>query len=403
MFPGWTNESIAYLRDAAKVNDYYRVIAEKIAAHLPDGAHICDAGCGVGELSLALAALGFRVTAVDTSKAAIDSLRKRAPESVTALCGAVEEIPPQEKYDAMVFCLFGSAEQALSIAQEQCAGKVFLIKRDYTHHRFSPGELELGRYSASRAENVLRARGIAFGSENLRLEFGQPFRSLYAAERFFSLYARGQERFRPEEIPAKLEKRDDAEFPYYLPHEKKLRLFTFDLKPRRILICGERGAGKSTLIRRLLAQSQLRVGGFITKREPTADERGFYPIYIHSAAQREEERKYGNENLVGRCDSCSSERFTAAFETLGTAYLREGEVLVMDELGFLENEAEGFRAAVLEALAGERPVIAAVKEKKTPFLDAVRESAGALVVHVTEENRETLFEQLLPLVRSWEK
>jgi nucleoside-triphosphatase THEP1 len=61
------------------------------------------------------------------------------------------------------------------------------------------------------------------------------------------------------------------------------------------------------------------------------------------------------------------------------------------------------RSTVLEALAGERPVIAAVKEKKTPFLDAVRESAGALVVHVTEENRETLFEQLLPLVRSWEK
>ena len=66
MFPGWTNESIAYLRDAAKVNDYYRVLAEKIAARLPNGAHICDAGCGVGELSLALAALGFRVTAVDT-------------------------------------------------------------------------------------------------------------------------------------------------------------------------------------------------------------------------------------------------------------------------------------------------------------------------------------------------
>ena len=240
-----------------------------------------------------------------------------------------------------------------------------------------------------------------FESESLSLEFGQPFRSLYAAERFFSLYARGQERFRPEEIPAKLEARDDAEFPYYLPHEKKLRLFTFGMIPRRILICGERGVGKSTLIRCLLAQTPLRVGGFVTKREREVDGNGFYPVYIHGAAQSEDERKYESANLVGRCDSRSSERFTQGFETLGAAYLREGEVLVMDELGFLESEAENFQAAVLEALAGEKPVIAAVKEKKTPFLDAVRASKGALVVHLTEENREALFARLLPLVRSW--
>ncbi len=230
VFPEWTNESIAYLRDAAKVNDYYRILAGKIAQDLPCGAHVCDAGCGVGELSLALAARGMRVTAVDISAAAIESLKKRAEGDLAALCGEVENLPPQEKYDAMVFCLFGSTEQALSIAREQCAGKVFLIKRDYTHHRFSAGELELGRYSASRAESVLRARGIPFESESLSLEFGQPFRSLFAAERFFAIYARGQEIFRPHEIREKLVRREDSEFPYYLPHEKKLRLFAFDVK-----------------------------------------------------------------------------------------------------------------------------------------------------------------------------
>ena len=41
---------------------------------------------------------------------------------------------------------------------------------------------------------------------------------------------------------------------------------------RHLLICGERGVGKSTLIRRLLEHSTLEVGGFVTKRLPVADE-----------------------------------------------------------------------------------------------------------------------------------
>ena len=40
---------------------------------------------------------------------------------------------------------------------------------------------------------------------------------------------------------------------------------------RHLLICGERGVGKSTLIRRLLEKNMREVGGFVTKRLPVAD------------------------------------------------------------------------------------------------------------------------------------
>lgn len=51
---------------------------------------------------------------------------------------------------------------------------------------------------------------------------------------------------------------------------------------KHILICGERGVGKSTLIRRLLAESTLPIGGFVTRRLPQADGDGMFPIYLHA-------------------------------------------------------------------------------------------------------------------------
>ena len=57
---------------------------------------------------------------------------------------------------------------------------------------------------------------------------------------------------------------------------------------RHLLLCGERGVGKSTLIRRLLERNTREIGGFVTKRLPTADENGFFPIYLYPAAQMEE-------------------------------------------------------------------------------------------------------------------
>lgn len=170
---------------------------------------------------------------------------------------------------------------------------------------------------------------------------------------------------------------------------------------KHILLCGERGSGKSTLIRRLLAHSARPLGGFITLRLKTPDENGFYPIHLYPAAQPESERTNDRTNLVGICDSRTSVRHSEIFDTLGAALLDDpprGGLVLMDELGFLENDAAVFQSAVLRALDGETPVLAAVKPKDTPFLRAVREHKNAEVFFIDAQNREELYKTLLPRI-----
>lgn len=92
----WTDESIAFLRDAPAMNRYYETIAEKIAPQLPENAHVCDAGCGIGELSLALKPYCRHVTAVDADALAIKTLKAHLIEGVIAICGDVEALTPKE-------------------------------------------------------------------------------------------------------------------------------------------------------------------------------------------------------------------------------------------------------------------------------------------------------------------
>lgn len=171
--------------------------------------------------------------------------------------------------------------------------------------------------------------------------------------------------------------------------------------PKHILIVGNRGVGKSTLISRLLPHSSRPICGFITKSLPP-DETGFHPIYIHPASAPVESRVFTEENLIGTCDTKIHNVNLNVFDTLGVTYLSDlpkDGLIVMDELGFMEAGSEIFTRKVTEALDGDTPVIAAVKSRKDiPFLTKVRSHPKAAVYEITPENRDELYETLLPLI-----
>lgn len=170
--------------------------------------------------------------------------------------------------------------------------------------------------------------------------------------------------------------------------------------PRHLLLTGIVGTGKSTLVNKLLQENRRPLYGFVTKRL-APDGAGLSHVYMHRPTDAI--RGYTQDNLVGSCDAQRSYRNPQVFNTLGISLLRAPEegLILMDELGFLENGAYAFCEDVLGKLDGDIPVLAVVKQRQTPFLDAVRAHPNTRLVCVTAENRDALYETLLPVIREW--
>ena len=145
---------------------------------------------------------------------------------------------PETRFDAMVFCLFGKMPEILPMAKRCCAGRIVVIKKAFTHHRFSMSRVPLRDEVTDRAADFLRERGVRFSLETREFEMGQPLRSLRDAVRFFEIYSKDAPgTLTRDAVRVRLTETGDAQFPYYLPQKKALGRFTIDTKdiPEEIL------------------------------------------------------------------------------------------------------------------------------------------------------------------------
>lgn len=226
----WNEESVHFLKDASEYGDYYKRLAAWIVPHLKGGEHLCDAGCGLGYLTLELSSYVNRITAVDSSEIALSVLREKEKErrNIRTICGNIYSFTPVEKYDVMVFCFFGKMEEIVRIARKQCKGDLFIFKRNYVNKRFAVGEYPAGDNSFANAVDWLKTRRVPFASDTLSLEMGQPFRSREDARRFFSLYHPGNgaditDAF----LDSRLIETGRQDFPLYLPQKREVGCLRF--------------------------------------------------------------------------------------------------------------------------------------------------------------------------------
>ena len=157
-----------------------------------------------------------------------------------------------------------------------------------------------------------------------------------------------------------------------------------------LFLTGEIQVGKSTLLRKLLEKSGLRPGGAETGFGPWRGEteRRLF-LYPYGAPD------YSQAAVCARMGPQGKTVLPGVFDARGAALIRAAlgdpgvEVIVLDELGYLEKDAREFRAAVLEALASPKPVWGVLRLGGGCWGDV---DLGKIVT-VTKENRDELAEK----------
>ena len=109
----WTDDMIRYMADAGRQTDFHRRLTAELLPYLSPQDRVCDAGCGLGFLSLALAPHVRHVMAADCDAQALSVLKeelaaRHTPADMAALQALQRqaEQAAQEGTDALAEALF---------------------------------------------------------------------------------------------------------------------------------------------------------------------------------------------------------------------------------------------------------------------------------------------------------
>jgi nucleoside-triphosphatase len=171
-----------------------------------------------------------------------------------------------------------------------------------------------------------------------------------------------------------------------------------------ILLTGAPGCGKTTLIRGVLARLNRPAGGFYTQEvrqngvrqngvRQGGERIGFEIVMLDGALGRLAQASLASKYRVGKygVDLAFLER-VAIPGLYATA--RDGQLVVVDEIGPMECFSAPFRQAVLDILAERNDLLGTIVRRSYPFADQIKRHPFVEIIEVRPDNREALAGQI---------
>ncbi|HEV8595053.1 MAG TPA: NTPase [Thermoplasmata archaeon] len=172
----------------------------------------------------------------------------------------------------------------------------------------------------------------------------------------------------------------------------------------KIGITGLPGAGKTAALLKvieMLEDDGKKVGGMIT--EPIMKRGRREGFYVMDWASKEK-RVFASKEIQSKVMVGRYGVDVTALDEVGVKALQHAtancDVIVIDEVGKMEVESEGFVTAVKEALDADKPLLLTLhKKSRNPLLQDIRRRDDVRILEVTQVNRNLLPYKIVKLLK----
>lgn len=157
----------------------------------------------------------------------------------------------------------------------------------------------------------------------------------------------------------------------------------------KIFLTGERNIGKSTIIRSVIERMKCSIGGFIQIDNSQNGNRRFKFVNLYSG-------ECSDDIYSMRENRITFDKFAGIMKR---SMAIKREMIVMDELGFLELSSEKFRKIIHEMLDYSVNIIGVLKRHNNSFIQSIKKRKDVTVIEVTKENRDGLADEIIEIYR----
>lgn len=167
---------------------------------------------------------------------------------------------------------------------------------------------------------------------------------------------------------------------------------------KNILICGSPGVGKTTLIKKILENLNLKSGGFHTEEIKEKGNRvGFKIISLDNQEGILAHISIRGTKRVGRYGVNIYDLENIGVKSLYRAF-KNDDLIIIDEIGKMEIFSDKFKDKVLDCLNSEKFVLATIGIGGDKFISQIKERDDVIIFKMNRENRDELMDKVLHLI-----